>query len=276
MKLVSLSKKIFSIFKLSVIKFTNKVILINDFKFIVPKDMNWAFNSGDYYESNVIYFLDKLFNEIKRPNFIDIGANYGYFSMRYASKSNSIISFEPVKRSYDILHANVQLNKFQNVFCYRLGLSNFEMDTFINIYNSSGNNSIYIRKIPQEHQLKQIGKEKINLVTLDTFFLKSKCKNRPDIMKIDVEGAELEVLIGSSEIIVKNRPIILVEYSETTSNDAGYEKVRILEFFSDKNYKAYGIPEDPTLFKIIIENDILSQPIGNLILMPNEKNYFKW
>lgn len=102
-------------------------------------------------------------------------------------------------------------------------------------------------------------------------------ENLPNIsfIKIDVEGAEIEVLKGGTDTIRKSRPIVLLEMDEL--HRSGTLKVNTL-FFEKKDYEGYYI-EHKTLHPIreFIESgrentmDINEKNIFNFIFIPKEK-----
>lgn len=179
-----------------------------------------------------------------------------------------------MSNTHRILAENIKRNQLSNVTARKLGLSNEKGELTINLYSSSGNNSIFERNIPEEHPLKKIGTEKIQLETLDEL-LQIQNNIAPDIIKIDVEGAELKVLEGAAATISAFQPTIVIEYSETTSIDAGYNREKMLEKFRMPGYVVYGIAEDPNDFRLIAEKDFASEQISNLIIVPNKIDLLK-
>ena len=65
--------------------------------------------------------------------------------------------------------------------------------------------------------------------------------SRLDVLKIDVEGAELMVLKGSKKLIVKYKPLIMLEINNDTYQSAGYTIQDIKDFFRSLNYSCYLI-----------------------------------
>lgn len=248
---------------------TEILIPSNNLRFLVANDLIWAYSSGDYYETNVIHFLDEVVKNYHQPVLIDVGANCGYFSTRYAAQCKKVFSFEPVKGTFSLLKGNIKRNGIRNAAPFNLGLSDKAGEICINIYNSSGNNSIFERVLPAGHNLKKTGTEKIKLDTLDNLIGNDKVAP-PDIIKIDVEGAELLVLKGAEQTILKHRPTILLEYSEATSNDAGYAKEDLLTVLELHDYNIYGIPEDEKDFRLILQRDFHFNKLSNIIFAPGE------
>jgi FkbM family methyltransferase len=236
-------------------------------KLLVPDGLLWAYAGGDYYEKNVTWFMDRIVKSYELPVMADIGANCGYYSTRYAGNCKKVFAFEPVSDTYKILNANIKRNGIRNVKAIKCGLSDSAGYARINLYNSSGNNSIFERNVPSDHTLKKIGEEVVRLSSLDDLV---ECGEiaAPDIIKIDVEGAELQVLKGAEKTISKWRPTIIMEYSENTSVDAGYSKTALLTALNLSGYHIYGIPEDETDLTLVDASGLENHAVANLIFSP--------
>lgn len=250
---------------------------------LISDDMEWCYNSGIYYEKNLTEILSFIILRLKSPVFYDIGANHGYYTIKYASLTKQIYAFEPVSKTFDLLKRNIRLNKINNAFAYKLGVSDENKKTIINLYNSCANDSIFIRNIPEDHPCKLIGTEKIQTIKLDSFV---KENNIPaaQIIKIDVEGAELFVLNGARETLTGNKPLIVFEYSDSTYGDAGYSIQDIYTYFNGMNYLFFGISEElgHQMLQYIYESNLNS--ISNIIAIPEnhfilellkQENFFK-
>jgi len=244
-------------------------IRINGHTLYYPKDMAWCFIDGDYYEKKLTEILEFAIKNIKSPVFYDIGANIGYYSIRFAKISQEIHSFEPVKKTFEILTKNKSVNNIENLYLHKYGVSNQNKSLNINLYSSSGNNSIIKRNIPENHPCKFIGVEEITTVTLDSY-IKDNRIPLPDLIKIDVEGAELYVLEGAKDVISSKKPIIIFEYSETTFNDANYKFENIIQYFNGMDYLFFGISnEGGTNELLVLSTDNLTL-ISNIIAIPKD------
>ena len=150
---------------------------------------------------------------------VDLGANIGYFTLLVASlvgKKGKVYSFEPEPRNYDYLVKNIELNSYNNVFAIQKAVSdkNAKTKLFICPYDT-GHHTIKqyegIRDYKPEFLTKEEKFIEIETITLDDFF---KDKERLiDVIKMDVEGAEMLALSGMDKIIRKNKNLkMFVEF----------------------------------------------------------------
>lgn len=126
----------------------------------------------------------------------------------------------------------------------------------------------------QEDSNQVIGREVINLITLDSLVQSEKLRP-PDLIKIDIEGGELYALRGAREVIKKYQPVLVIEYLEIAEvyKNAGYARSDLLTELESHNYLVYGIsadPEDYTVYPLARFNDI---EITNIIALPKDKEY---
>lgn len=168
-----------------------------------PNDLYSAYK----YSGNSIY---KSIKNRKFTTSIDIGANIGLITMIMSKVSGKVISFEPESENYRALEENVKLNQIRNVNQYQLALSDKDEETYFYINNKNeGGHTINKEQVGRFRDSFQ-EKRKIFVVKLDSF-LKKKEFGKIDLIKIDVEGAELDVLNGAKETIMKDKPLIIFE-----------------------------------------------------------------
>ena len=151
----------------------------------------------------------KTLNKIKNfkiRNVVDVGANIGKYTLFFSSmvgKRGKVISIEPEPKNFEILEENTRLNALENVVLKKIACSNKE-----------GYAKLYLnKKNPGGHSLvSKKGRENIIVRSrkLDNVIKEENIKNI-DLIKIDVEGAEKEVLEGAKHILKKDKPLIIFE-----------------------------------------------------------------
>ncbi|WP_192346627.1 FkbM family methyltransferase [Algoriphagus sp. Y33] len=181
-----------------------------------------------------IFVLEKALK--KGDTFIDVGANQGEYSLWAARKVGAkgrVVAFEPMQQLFDQLAENIRLNKsfHKTITPIKLGLSDQkgEVILYSSADSNEGTNTIY------NTEKFSIESGKIQLDTLDEQ-LKSLKINKVDFLKIDVEGAELQVLKGALNTLKQNRPVILLEINKDACIAGGYLPEDILTLLKPFNY----------------------------------------
>lgn len=186
-------------------------------------------------EPNEVNIWSKILR--KGFNVVDGGANLGFFSLLASKKVGSngnVFAFEPVPFTCEALKKNIIVSKAKNIQIFQLALSNKSGISKINLVLDDpikGNSSL--------GELKgYINCEKIEckLVTLDEIFTNIQIQ----LIKLDVEGGELNALKGAVHILKRNEnPVITFEWNRITSSAFGYEPEDILFFLKKFDYDFY-------------------------------------
>ena len=138
---------------------------------------------------------------ISRENVVyDIGANVGIYSVlacRSVGTNGRVFAFEPSTANLSYLNSNIRANRFSN--CEVVPQAVSDADGIVQF--EFGNGSC-LGKISSD------GPIRVPSISLDSFVANG--KPLPNVMKIDVEGAEYEVLIGARKVISKAGPIIFL------------------------------------------------------------------
>jgi FkbM family methyltransferase len=173
--------------------------------------------------------------------FFDIGANYGLFTLMAAKKvgpTGRVFAFEPSIREAEVLERNVVQNNLSNVTIVRSALSDKAGSEKFAVARDGGLNSLAKTEHPE--QIIQSW-HTVSVTTLDEFVSKNSIP-KIDVMKIDVEGAELKVLIGGRTVFgVPNAPTVLCEFCDMTA--AGFQSSgrALYQAFAEYGYALYEI-----------------------------------
>ncbi len=226
---------------------------------------------GDYHELNII----EKFSNNNKILLIDCGCNYGFYSFYSASLSeeNKIISIEASKNTSNEFLKNLNLNKFKNINFFNNAVSN-SIDENISFYES-----INDWESSQIHNnFKLTSKLKVKSMRIDNLLREYFLKDYLVIIKLDIEGNEVNAIKGALEIIKKSEPLIIIEFSKYI-----FEKLDNIDYLKDflvkYNYSIY----DTNCNKKSLD-DILGmlknlkkryKTIGNFYLIKNYSNSLK-
>ena len=181
------------------------------------------------YEQDSVSFLTDQINQHYIPNFLDIGANSGYFSFYFANrfKNLKVKAYEPNLDAFDKLKKTLTKNSFENVEIFNYGLSDIEKKVKMITWYKHGypkTNSVILE---DNHDIKNSKIFETNLKVGDELL---NYKNEKLCIKIDVEGHELSVLKGLAKNLKENKCMILVESGDVKFGDVN-------DFLIKNNYK---------------------------------------
>ena len=193
--------------------------------------------------------------------FVDVGANIGFYSLMSCvlSDVNGITHcFEPTDKFYAELEENISLNKFNNLILNKTALGGRNCQVAIKV----GEQSASISSDGQGEIVEQI--------TLDDYF--DGLNQGPDLIKVDVDGNELAILLGAKKTIHASKPFICVEISRF-QNDHN----EIFEFLNDSGYRLFHENNSSNAMsakEFQSQLEILNS--FNLIAIPHEREYQLW
>lgn len=175
--------------------------------------------------------------------FIDIGANIGTYSISASGcldkeKGGTVYAFEPVSFVYNRLLENIELNKIDNILPNKLGIidENKTIELYLSSQENLGMSSIF------HHDTESGEKEKVKAVKLDDFVSDNNIR-KVNVIKIDIEGAEIFALKGMVKTLKKFRPVLLVEISENVLQGKTVSGNDVFNFMRDVGYFPYYIHE---------------------------------
>lgn len=142
----------------------------------------------------------------------DIGANVGYFSLLAARRcrpEGSVHSFEPVSELVTDLEAVMDVNQLQQkVTAHAVALS--DSNGSVRFYTPASAETGVIATVAHNRELTEAPAIDVPTLTMDTFVFEQG-NAPPDVVKVDVEGAEACVLKGAQRVLQECRPELLVE-----------------------------------------------------------------
>jgi FkbM family methyltransferase len=167
---------------------------------------------------------------------LDIGANTGVYSLiaKSLNPGAKVFAFEPVKRVFEKLEINRQLNGYDFV-SFELALSDHDGEAVIYDTDAEHTYSVTVNQDTTPVGANVI-ETKIRIERLDTFIEREHLE-RIDLMKIDVEAHEPEVLSGMGNYLERYKPTILIEI---LNDEIGERVERLVE---DHGYLYFNIDD---------------------------------
>jgi len=186
--------------------------------------------------------------------FVDVGANSGYYSLLASKRvgdSGKVYSFEPFPPAFMRLKRNIEMNNSRNIFAIPKAISREEGKQSLFVSDlQDGMSSL----IPVSHK----NVLTVEVTTLDAFVPRENIA----LVKIDVEGAESDVLLGAqhllssgrlSQIVVEwNRPLYSAWQCDSYFNNCKEigEVYRILDGEEPKGYALHGPIKDRRILPV--------------------------
>lgn len=218
--------------------------MINGQKIRVP--FNHSLFYSDVYEQGKSVFIKSHCKA--GDTVIDIGAHMGIFSFimaRQVGEKGKVYSFEPAALTFNVLRKTIAFNKLTDIVEARQqAVSSFQGNLEFYIYNNSeisNGNSISSHNTTGTSQ-----KTIVSCTTLDELFVKEKLKDLT-LVKIDAEGAELDILKGGKKLFTTFRPFITLEVHPKSFDNPNAAMVELFDTIMLFGYRVFK------------DNDLLSK-----------------
>lgn len=168
----------------------------------------------------------------------DIGANFGWYTTLFSKlvgELGEVHSFEPTPLAFDELKINVEVNRLNNAMinCMALGDRKGEEKIYYPVHYGTSMASLLPNPERGEHW-----EYNCKLSTLDEYVKEHDIK-KVDLIKLDVEGAERNVIIGAKRTIDTHKPIIMLEVCQIHINLFGYTPHDLFEMLGCYNYRFF-------------------------------------
>jgi FkbM family methyltransferase len=167
--------------------------------------------------------------------FVDIGANVGSVSL-FVDNFNKdredkirVFAIEPEPHNLSLLQKNIENNPVENVTVINKAI--WHQNKEVLITNRGGNSSIF--------EIEGVEQTKIQAITLERLFRENNIKH-VDVMKIDIEGAEFDLIINASEKTLAKIKYITLEFDKSFDGKFGIMVEKLAKQFG---LEILGSPE---------------------------------
>lgn len=175
--------------------------------------------------------------------FVDIGANLGYYTCLALQSGKPVVAFEPQQQNLHCLFQNLTANGWQDrAEIFPLALS--ERPGLLTLYGASGPSASLVKDwAGYSSRFSKV----VPVSTLD-YILAGRFAGKQLFIKMDVEGAEYQVLKGASATLARvPKPVWLIEIclEEFHPEGSNPDFQRIFRMFWEHGYQAYTAAENP-------------------------------
>jgi FkbM family methyltransferase len=185
----------------------------------------------------------RLLQQVIKPGMVvvDAGAHVGYYTLlaaRHVAPAGKVYAFEPAPANFDLLLRNIQRNEYANVVAVNAALSKGAGQATLYLTGlDNGRHSLFRHGLPQQ------GSVVVQTTTLDAF-LEAEGWPRVDLVKVDVEGAEADVLKGMEQLLRKPGELkLILEFNPLLLRSAGLDPLQFLNRPADWGFDVYWIDE---------------------------------
>jgi len=191
---------------------------------------------------------------------MDCGANQGIYACAFGAlvgPRGRVYAFEPLAYAAETLQGNARLNGFAHVSVEQVAISNENGTAMLDVSSGPVLASILMNKGRSE------------TISVPTLSLKSFAERvdlrRLDLIKMDIEGAEYDALVGAGPIIARFRPAIVLEATEDISVPVEKRWTAILKLMTSYGYAMYRFNDNGRLQR----TDQLSYFDPNVVFLAN-------
>lgn len=219
------------------------------------RGMKWIAGSGinGLWLGNYEFEKQEAIKNNIRPGMvvIDVGANAGFYTLafsRLVGKAGQVWAFEPFAENARNILQHIGLNKLQNVTFVQAAVT--DRNSMIGFKMANNNASGFVTDSSKDYM--------VPTVSLDELILNG-VMPKPDLIKIDVEGAESLVLEGAKKLLSRNEVILFVALHGKEQKRLCQNILRLL------GYEIFSIDETK-VDQELLENDEIIAKKGKSII----------
>ena len=209
--------------------------------------------------------------------FVDVGANIGFYvcavGTAVARTGGEVVAFEPVASNRRRLRRNVSLNRLGGVV------------TIVPLALGADRGRLVMRRVPFGRASNAVGEnmfsawnledvdrrgwpsEEVDVLPLDDW---SHHLRLCDVLKIDVEGADLLVLQGAAKTIERFRPVILAEFNPYWMRQIGQSLEEVRRFAAESGYRIFRLFDDQ-FCPLPPGHEDSDHEVPSYVLLPDER-----
>lgn len=174
--------------------------------------------------------------------FVDVGANFGTFSLlasRLVGAKGRVVAFEPQARLVSMIRRSLDLSGISNCELHSTACGRVPGSRALLIPDDDSGRAGFFAQFSGR---KAHSVESVTVVPIDDLRL-----TEAALIKIDVEGSELDVLEGAARTIHQLKPAIMIEINPSSAAAAGNDSAAVIARLSDLGYSSFSRADDTTV-----------------------------
>lgn len=212
----------------------------------------------------------KVIEELINPgdNVIEIGSNFGFYTLKIASKignAGKLYAFEASPKIFPILNDTITVNGLTKIVSL-INKAVFDQIGEMQFVDRNGNNMGGSHLSFQKDQSKEVinhGIVNVPVVNLDNQF---SAQDKINLIKIDAEGSECKILSGASRLLAESDITLVLEWSKEMQASSGADVSQCITNLEKLHYQIYKINLDSSISKIDRKYLLGSQELFDIIL----------
>ena len=197
------------------------------------------------------------------------GANWTYVLHSCVGKGGFVYAFEADPYYAMATDIAIKVMRLKGAHLFPFGLSDKNEECALRVSNEDGLRYSGLGYVDREADKNDKGTELVKLVTLDSMTQKYPQILKTALIKCDVEGFELYVFKGASEVLTKARPVVILEAGNYDTQ--GYSAKDLYDFFESRNYLSFAMIGNAMIAETNSSLDSDKTISVNRILIPLEK-----
>ncbi len=226
------------------------------------------FDTNDKHGMTAQLFLGGLYEKYETNLFksvvgegmtvVDLGANIGYYTLlaaKLVGRKGRVFAFEPAPDNFSLLLKNIEANGYDNIIPVQKAVS-----------NETGTTKLFLCEVNRgDHRIYQSHDNResitVDVTTLDNFFENEQYPI--DVIKMDIQGAEMAALQGMTEIVLKNDSLkIITEFWPTVLQSFGFSPLEFLNKLIEYGFTLYTITSKEPWIKPVSVTHVMEMAKG--------------
>jgi len=209
---------------------------------------------GGHYEKYETNLFKRVVGE--GMTVVDLGANIGYYTLlaaKLVGRKGKVFAFEPGPDNFSLLLKNIEANGYDNVIPVQKA-----------VLNKTGTTKLFLCRINKgDHRIydSHDGREAVTVdaTTLDAFFENAQYHQcHIDVIKMDIQGAEMAALQGMTETVLKNDNLkIITEFWPEVLPKFGFSPLEFLNKLTEYGFTIYNITSKEPWIKPVSVTEVV-------------------